>query len=484
MRVFKRLVILSALLLVGQASMAQYKIYGGCKPKRSFMRVDSTVLKRGIYAVKFTDKNNSPYSVDNPLQFLSQRALDRRAKYKIAVTEQDIPVNKSYIDSLANMGFLIQGSSKWLNCVWVECPKEKLDELKDVSFVDLNYNFRQKKSKAISKEVKAKRPKVSKDVLDNSLKLEYGNAENQIQMLNVQTLHNLGFTGKGVVVAVFDAGFTKADQMPAFETMFSENRILGVADLVDNDDYAYDKGTHGMNVLSCIAANQPGKIIGTAPGVSAYLCRTEDEDTEYIIEEFNWVEACEKADSIGADIIHSSLGYREFDDETTSYVYDELNGDVCISTRGADIAASKGIYVNVSAGNEGDEPWRYVTAPADADSCMAIGAVDNKGKIAFFSSHGPTNDGRVKPDVCAKGLNTTVEGISGHPTTSNGTSFSGPLMAGCAACLIEAHPKAHPTDIMKAIRLSASRYNMPDDTYGYGIPDLGLAHKILVKMGF
>lgn len=484
MRLKQNLLILAILLFATQASMAQYRIYGGCKPKRSYMRVDSTVLNRGIYAVKFTDKNNSPYSISNPQQFLSQRALDRRAKYNIAVTEQDLPINQSYIDSLANMGFLIQGKSKWLNCVWIECPKEKLDELKNISFVDLDYDFRQRNSKPAYKAPKFKRPKVSKEVLDNSLKLDYGKAEDQIKMLNVQALHNLGFTGKGVVVAVFDAGFTKADKMPVFEPMFQENRILGVADLVANDDYAFDQGTHGMNVLSCIAANQPGKMIGTAPGVSAYLCRTEDEDTEYIIEEFNWVEACEKADSIGADVIHSSLGYREFDDQTTSYVYDEINGDVCISSRGADIAASKGIYVNVSAGNEGDEPWKYITAPADADSCMAIGAVDSKGKIAFFSSHGPTKDGRVKPDVCAKGLNTTVEGTSGHPTTSNGTSFSGPLMAGCAACLIEAHPKAHPTDIMKAIRLSASKYNMPDDTYGFGIPDLGLAHKILVKMGF
>ena len=474
----------AALVLFGSAASAQYKIYGGCKPKRSYMRVDSTVLNRGIYAVKLTDKNNSPYSVDNPLQFLSQRALDRRAKYKIAITEQDIPVNQSYIDSLANMGFLIQGSSKWLNCVWVECPAEKLDELKGVSFVDLNYDFRKNSSKTPAKEVKSKRPKVSKDVLDNTLKLDYGKSENQIQMLNVQALHNLGFTGKGVAIAILDAGFTKADQIEAFKPLFNENRVLAVCDFVDNDDVVYDRGTHGMNVLSCIAANQPGKMIGTAPDVSVFLFRTEDEDSEYIIEEFNWVEAAEKADSIGADIIHSSLGYREFDDESTSYKYEEVNGDVCISSVAADIAASKVIYVNVIAGNEGNDPWKYITAPADADNCMAIGAVDSKGRIAYFSSRGPSSDGRIKPDVCAKGLDATVISISGHPSTSSGTSFSGPIMAGCAACLMQAHPTAPISAIMEAIKLSGSNYKVPDTTYGYGIPDLALAHKILIKKGF
>ena len=484
MRLTKRLLILSVLLFAVQASMAQYRIYGGHKTKRFSFNFDTTVLHRAIYAVKLTDKAESPYSVDNPQAFLSQKAIDRRAKYNIPVTEQDIPVNQAYIDKLTEMGFIVHGKSKWLNCVWVECPEEKLEELKALSFVDYNYQWRKKTDKPAAKEVKMKRPKVSKDGLDDTMKLQYGRAENQTVMLNIQALHNLGFTGKGITIALLDAGFTKANSVPVFESMFQEGRVLHVADFVDDDYEVYDKGNHGMNVLSCIAANEPGAMIGTAPDINAVLLRTEDEDTEYIIEEFNWVEAAELADSIGVDMIHSSLGYHEFDDPSTSYKWEECNGDICISTIGADIAASKGIYVNVSAGNEGDEPWKHITAPADADSCMTVGAVDSKGKIAFFSSLGPSQDGRLKPDVCAKGHNTAVEGVSGHVSTSSGTSFSGPIMAGCAACLMQAHPKAHPIDIMNAIKLSGSNFKMPDYTYGYGIPDLGLAHKILEKMGF
>lgn len=484
MRLKQTLLMLAILLFTGQVSMAQYRIYGGFKPKRAYGNFDTTVLNRAIYAVKFTDKNNSPYSVENPQQFLSQKALDRRAKYKIGITEQDIPVNQSYIDELKKLGFVLRGQSKWLNCVWVECPESKLEELKSLSFVDYNYKWRNPQPKDAPKPDKSKRPKISKDVLDNALNRDYGKAQNQTEMLNIQALHNLGFTGKGITIAILDAGFTKADQMPVFEPMFADKRVLGVYDFVEDDAYVYDKGNHGMNVLSCIAANQPGQMIGTAPDVSAYLFRTEDEDTEYIIEEFNWLEAAEKADSLGVDIIHSSLGYQDFDDKSTSYQYNELDGNTAISTVAADIAASKGIYVNVSAGNAGDEPWLHVTAPADADSCMSVGAVDSKGKIAFFSSQGPSFDGRMKPEVCAKGLNAAVEGISGHITTSSGTSFSGPIMAGCAACLIQAHPKAHPYDIITAIKLSGSKFKEPDNIYGYGIPDMAVAHKILEKMGY
>ena len=197
-----------------------------------------------------------------------------------------------------------------------------------------------------------KRPKLPKEALDNTMTLKYGRSDNQTQMLNVQSLHNLGFTGTGVTIALLDAGFTKANEMSVFEPLFQNNRVLYLHDFVEDDDEVYDKGNHGMNVLSCIAANQPEKMIGTAPDVSVVLFRTEDEDTEYIIEEFNWLEAAEMADSVGVDIIHSSLGYHEFDDPSTSYTWDECNGDICISTVAADIAASKGIYVNVSAGNE------------------------------------------------------------------------------------------------------------------------------------
>ncbi len=489
MNFIPKFLVAASLILAGQAASAQYKIYEKSSSDLFFDDDESDTVDiqnqvRTIYAVKLTDKNNSPYSVDQPQQFLSQKALDRRAKYKIRITEQDIPVNPAYVDAIAKLGFIIQGKSKWLNCVWVECSEDKLQQLKDLPFVDYNYVWRKKQPKPEVKPDKMKRPKLSKTPLDKSLKLKYANASNQIEMLNIQALHNLGFTGNGITIAVLDAGFTRADQLPVFDKMFEDNRVLGIYDFVDNDEIVYDQGNHGMNVLSCIAANSPGSMIGTAPDVSAYLFRTEDENSEFIIEEFNWVEAAEKADSLGVDLIHSSLGYQDFDDDATSYTYDEIDGNTCISTIGADIAASKGIFVNVSAGNEGNDPWKYITAPADADSCMAVGAVDKNQRIAYFSSRGPSHDGRVKPDICAKGLSATVEGVSGHVTTMSGTSFAGPILAGCAACLMQAHPKAPAREVMKAIKLSGSKYKTPDNTYGYGIPDFGVAHKILTKMGY
>ncbi|MCQ2973502.1 MAG: S8 family serine peptidase [Bacteroidales bacterium] len=434
------------------------------------------------YAIKFVDKNNSPYNLDKPSEFLSEKALQRRQKYGIDLNWYDLPVTPQYVDSLKNMGFKIHGISKWHNCVVVTVDSTcDIQLLKNVSFVDYDFDWRKNNPKPNANSETLKRPKLKKDNFDYSLKLKYGNADNQTQMLNIQILHNLGYLGQGMTIAVLDAGFTKANELPVFKKMFEENRILGVYDFVENDYEVYDAGNHGMNVLSCIAADLPDKMIGTAPKISAYLFKTEDENSEYLVEEFNWSFAVEKADSLGVDIIHSSLGYQDFDDDETSYTHPENNGDVSISTKAADIAVSKGIFVNVSAGNEGNDPWEKVSSPADADSCFAVGAVDNKGIIAYFSSHGPTFDGRIKPDGCAKGYNATVQNIYGRISTASGTSFAGPIMAGCIACLMQAHPNAKVMDIVKALHLAGSIYNKPNNEYGYGITDFAIAHKILLK---
>ncbi len=473
MKIFSKIITMAAVaaLAMPQMAEAQFKV----SPDK--------------YAVKFTDKNNNGYSLDHPEKFLTKKALDRRAKFQITLDDYDLPVNWAYVDSLKALGFKVQGVSKWLNCAVIQTDDStELAKLNNLSFIDTDYKWLQIKEKNYSlppverpkiKDKKKKKPETANYVYD------YGMGLNQAEMLNIPKLHMLGYTGKGMTIAVFDAGFYKADQLNCFTKMFKEGRILGVRDFADNDSVVYDADNHGMNVLSCIAGNWSGQLVGTAPEASAYLFRTEISSSENIIEEFLWAFAAEVADSLGVDMIHSSLGYQKFDDKSVSYTREQGDGNTTIADIAADRAASKGIVVTVSAGNGGDDlayPW--VTSPADADSVLAVGAVDKRRKIAYFSSIGNTIDGRVKPDVCAIGFMAAVQGPSNHITHSNGTSFSGPILAGSVLCLMQAHPKAPVMEILQAVRASGDIYDKPNVQYGYGIPDFELAHKILIKRGY
>lgn len=461
---------------MGNSALAQYQLTDYSKAKKIFAQEQTDK-----YAVRFTDKNNNGYSINHPEQFLSQKALDRRAKFKIGITEQDLPVTQQYVDSLKALGFQIHGVSKWMNCAVVVCDKEKLELLKGLSFVDTEYNWRQKTDGPRSKAT-IKRPKIKGKEMADKRVYNYGDGDNQAKMLNIHKLHSAGFTGKGVTIAILDAGFLKANELPSLKKLFTDGRVLGTRDFVDHDTSVYDFGYHGMMVLSCIAANWNAKFVGTAPEASVYLFRTEDEDSENIVEEFNFTFGAELADSLGVDMLHASLGYQKFDDKSTSYTREENDGNTTIGSKAADIAASKGIVITISAGNSGDEtefPW--VTSPADADSVLAVGAVNNKGSLAYFSSRGPSYDGRIKPDVCAKGLNATVQGTSGRITTSNGTSFAGPIMAGAVMCLIQAHPKAPVMEVLNAVKAAGTIWDKPNGDYGYGIPNFEIAHKILLK---
>ena len=264
------------------------------------------------YAVKFTDKNNNGYSLDRPEEFLTKKALDRRAKFQINLDDYDLPVNWAYVDSLRALGFKVQGVSKWLNCAVIQTDDStELAKLDNLSFIDTGYKWLEVKDKTTSlppverpklKDKKNKKPEEVQYVYD------YGEGLNQAEMLNIPKLHALGYTGKGMTIAVFDAGFYKANQLSSFTKMFTEGRILGVRDFADNDTTVYDADNHGMNVLSCIAGNWSGQLVGTAPEASAYLFRTEISSSENIVEEFLWAFAAEVADSLGVDMIHSSLG--------------------------------------------------------------------------------------------------------------------------------------------------------------------------------
>ncbi len=307
---------------------------------------------------------------------------------------------------------------------------------------------------------------------------KYGSAYHQINMLNADLLHQMGYNGQGIAVSVMDNGFYKADQIAAFDSV--RPRILGTWDFVNNEQNVYNDGSHGENTFSCMAANLPDKYIGTAPGADYYLFTTEDDNAEWVMEEYNWAAAAEVADSLGAQLFSTSLGYSEFDQGIGNHTYNDLNGHTTVITRAANTAFGKGILIVNSAGNEGQHPWYHIIAPADGDSVLAVGSVDSARNLSGFSGRGPNVIGRIKPDVCAQGTNSAIITTpSGAPGYNNGTSFSCPIMAGCAASLWSAFPQKSAREIYDAIVISADRFWSPNNDYGYGIPNFYNAYLFL-----
>lgn len=444
------------------------------------------------YFVKFTDKNNSPFSIENPSEFLSQRAIERRINQGISIDEYDLPVNPSYIEAVAGTGATILNPTKWLNGVTIFTDNPTvIDAISALPFVagilksDKPAPDDQEQPENFIKpffnnENYAQSAASSLKSTANAGAFDYGMGLNQIHMLNGDVFHEMGYRGEGMVIAVLDAGFINANVLSTFDSLWLNGQILGTKDFVRGGAIQFDEHQHGSMVLSCMGANSPGQLIGTAPKASYWLLRSEDGASEYLIEEYNWVSAAEYADSVGADVINSSLGYNEFWDTTQNHTYEDMNGDTAPATKGADMAAKKGILVVNSLGNEGSSAWYYLSAPSDGDSVLGIGAVDADGNYASFSSHGPSYDGRVKPDVAAQGsMVYVVDPMSGGFTFGSGTSFSSPIMAGMAACLWQANPSMTNMQIANAIRKSASQYAAPDDMLGYGIPDLVMANNIL-----
>jgi subtilisin family serine protease len=368
---------------------------------------------------------------------------------------------------------------KWFNGITVRCDSSLLPSILALPFVSDAQPVKRSSRPRIQKSMYTDGgPFLAPALLRNS-SFDYGGAFRQIRQLNGDFLHDLQFTGQGMLIAVLDAGFNSADMVPAFDNLRNSNRILTTWDFVAQEASVYEDDAHGTSVLSCMAADVPGQMVGTAPGASFLLLRSEDATAEYLAEEYNWAAAAAFADSSGADLISSSLGYTQFDDPSQDHVYNDLDGNTCPATRAADIAAAKGILVLSSAGNLGNSTWHYISVPADADSILAVGAVDSMGYMAAFSSWGPSADGRVKPDVAAMGRKATVTFFDGSFGVSNGTSFSCPILAGAAACLWQAHPGKNNVDILNAIRQSAGYYSAPGDSLGYGIPDFLSAHTYL-----
>ena len=428
-------------------------------------------IATNIYWVQFTDKNDSPYSIDNPSEYLSQRALDRRARLGIEIDEYDIPVNPQYLQAVEACGAQLLNPSKWLNGVSVYTDSQAVvDAINALEFVEVvrncpNYPEAQRDKEIwMENEMKASgSPVKSRDF--------YGGAHTQVYQLRINELHDMGYTGEGIHIAVLDGGFIGTDEHSTFDNMREEGRLLGVRDFVFGSTSVYSQSTHGTSCLSTMAAYDPDNMIGTAYKASYYLFHTEDGDVENIVEEYNWVSGAELADSLGVDLCSTSLGYIDFDMPQWDHTFPDFDGHTAPMTIGAEIAASRGIICLNSAGNEG-EGTCTLGIPADAEHIITVGAVDGGGYRAWFSSVGPTYDGRIKPDVMAMGEDTYVASGWGGYYNGDGTSFSCPVMAGAVACLRQALPYASVQDICDALRASGNNASEPNSYDGYGIPDM------------
>jgi serine protease AprX len=442
------------------------------------------------YIIQFTDKGSNPFSLSNPSAYLSQKAIDRRTRYSIAVDSTDLPITPRYIDSIRMAGAVtILNRSKWLNSVSIETTDAAaLSKINSFPFVKSMSGIALRMATPVQSngkfDLEKEQPSsglremgVSSDVFD------YGMSFSQVHIHNGEFLHNIGLRGQNMIIGMLDAGFNNYLNVKAFDSARANNQILGVYDFVAKDSSVNEDNAHGMECFSTIAANIPGQFVGTAPKAGFYLFRTENSSSEYPIEEHNWVCGAERVDSAGGDVISSSLGYNTFDAPLTSasHTYADMNGNTTTAAIGADLAAKKGILVLNSAGNEGSNIWKYIVTPADGDSVLAVGAVTTSGAVAGFSSYGPSSDGQVKPDVASVGAGTVVQFPNNTVGSNNGTSFSCPNLAGLATCLWQGFPEFNNMKIVNALRQSGSQASNPDDRVGYGIPDVKKAVMNLLK---
>ena len=410
------------------------------------------------YMISFTAKENL-WQLQQPTTFLSERAIARRERQGIPLAPTDIPVSNIRRETVVNLVSYAGHTSKWLNGMYVEATPSELAQIQNLPFVS----------------------RVQPITGGTATHGFYGYAESQNDQINLEAIQqNLGYEldiirGEGMLIAVLDAGFVGANSVNINDNL----NILTTRNFVEGGTDVYQGSSHGFSVLSTMATFQPDFYVGTAPEAAYALIKTEKELSETPEEMFNWIAGAEFADSIGADIINSSLGYSTFDDPADDYTVNDLDGRTSIISLGALAAARTGMLVVTSAGNAGGSAWDKITFPADADSVLTVGSVNQYGMASAFSSRGYTVDGRVKPNVCARGEGAYVFRPDGQLAWANGTSFSSPIMAGAAACLWQTQPNATAQQIIKALETSASHYYSHNIRIGYGIPNLGLAKRNL-----
>lgn len=431
--------------------------------------------------VYFNDKPNKAAFYANPLSELTQKALNRRTALGIPLNDQDAPIEQSFIQNLQNLGFTITDSSKWLNGVAVTANQTQVNLIKAQPFVQSVESFAKNSSLVL------KTQNINKwESFEQSQKIlttfDYGSGSAQIDQINLRPLHLAGFTGTGVTIAVIDTGFPTVNTGSAFSRLWTNNRIKGGYDFVTKSTNIYDAtlNAHGTVVLGAIGGYIQDTFVGSAPDADFYLYRSENATVEVPEEELYWIEAAEEADRKGVDIITTSLGYNIFDDPKYSYTYAQMNGTTSFIGRASQIAANKGIFVLIAAGNAGQQTWHYITTPADNAQVFTIGSVDSAGLSSGFSSFGPNSSGLIKPDASARGsASTTVNNNS--TTVVSGTSIATPIAAGGVACLIQAFPTMGREMMKTRLRQTASLYPNTSDQMGYGILNFGSAYNSVLN---
>ena len=426
--------------------------------------------------VYFTDKPDSQYYFDNPLEMLSQRALDRRTNQGIALDILDVPIYQLYFDQIStSSGIEVKSKSKWMNAVHVRGSISAIDALADLTFIS-NIQFANRSLNTQNRIANNSENKAVNKQLDVQENFVYGNSSNQIQMLNGHLLHQQDYTGTGKIIAVMDAGFPNVNTASSFQRIRDNNQILGGYNFVARNENVYTSNSHGTLVLSLMAGYVENQLVGTAPDANYYLFITEDSADENPVEESYWVEAAELADSLGVDVINTSLGYFAYNNPSYSYTYADMNGVTSFISRGADIAFSRGMICVTSAGNSGNSANPNISTPADAIHTLTVGSVKFDETYSTFSSIGPTFDGRIKPDVMAQGQNPYFSTTSGSVSNaSSGTSFSGPIIAGMVASFWQAIPWATNQQVVDFVLQSADRFTNPTTQFGYGIPNFQVA---------
>jgi serine protease AprX len=424
------------------------------------------LAQQQTYFVAFKDKASNVFSITQPEQFLTAKALLRRQKCKVLIDDKDLPVTQTYLDQIQSTGAQLLYPLKWLNGVVVRSDATVKSQIAALSFVkstDQSVKYRTASSSATQNYSFTQT--ISQSLTDYSFR--------QKDMLGMTRMKSDGYNGSGVLIAITDDGFLHADTMKVFEDLYNNNQILDTWDIVDLDKDAYSQGGgHGSHVFSILAGNLSNQFSGPAQGADFILFRTEDTGSESPLEELNWIRAAEMADSLGADIIQVSLGYNTFDDSSLNYTQSDLNGETSYVSRGADVAATRGIVVVVSAGNYGNNSWGKILCPADAKGILSVGAVDANEERAAFSSIGYSADGRVKPDVMAMGANVTyVNNATGNISYGSGTSFASPLISGLCSGLMQAYPQLTHEELIRVVKYSCDRFEDPNAYYGYGIPD-------------
>ncbi|MFA8301013.1 MAG: S8/S53 family peptidase [Hyphomicrobiales bacterium] len=434
------------------------------------------------YFIGFTDKDNTPFTVEEPLAYLSQKSIDRREKYSIPIIKQDLPVDPNYIRRVVGMGAKILNQTKWMNGITVIANEDIIPSIEQLSFVrEVKYiGDIEERNETVDRKFGEADPE--NKIIPLKSDINYGSGFTQINMIKGDVLHEQGYRGEDMLVAVIDGGFKDLYLTRVLRALIDENRIIATQDFVyPKNTNVFSKSTHGTRVLSTMAAYFPGEFVGTAPKAKYVLLRSEDVGSETLIEEYNWVSAAEYADSIGCDLVNSSLGYVDFDKSIWNHTYSSMTSDQNVISIGATIAESKGMMIVNSNGNEGNEVlYRNLSAPADALNIIAVGAVDNEGEYSSLSSLGYTYDGRVNPGICTVGENAIIalrENVFG----GNGTSYSSPIAAGVITCLMQKYKYVPLDKIREAIYRSSHKYSDPDAQYGYGIPDFSKVQEILTK---